>query len=45
MRDKISHLAPTGRASKRLSESTNFKATTIHRFLKWNKVNNSFGVN
>ena len=45
MIDKISLLAPTGRASKRLSESTNFKATTIHRFLKWNKENNSFGVN
>lgn len=43
--NKISLLAPTGRASKRMSESTNFKATTIHRFLKWNKENNSFAVN
>ena len=41
----ISLLAPTGRASKRISESTNFPASTIHRFLKWNKDNNSFAVN
>lgn len=38
-------LAPTGRASKRLSESTNFPAMTIHRFLKWNKESNTFNVN
>ena len=38
-------LAPTGRASKRMSESTNYPATTIHRFLKWNKEKNEFGVN
>lgn len=37
-------LAPTGRASKRMSESTLYPASTIHRFLKWNKENNSFGV-
>lgn len=43
--DKIALLAPTGRASKRMSESTNFKASTIHRFLKWNKENNSFAIN
>lgn len=38
-------LAPTGRASKRMSESTNYPATTIHRFLKWNKETNEFGIN
>jgi len=40
----IALLAPTGRASKRMSESCIFPATTIHRYLKWNKENNSFGV-
>ena len=43
--DKVALLAPTGRASKRMSESTNLPASTIHRFLKWNKENNKFGVN
>ncbi len=38
-------LAPTGRASKRMSESTLFKASTIHKFLKWNKETNEFRVN
>lgn len=43
--ERIKLLAPTGRASKRMSESTHLPATTIHRFLKWNKDNNSFLVN
>ena len=43
--DERALLAPTGRASKRMSESTNFPASTIHRFLKWNKETNSFAVN
>ena len=38
-------LAPTGRASKRMSEATTYPATTIHRFLKWNKESNEFAVN
>ena len=38
-------LAPTGRASKKLSESCNYPAYTIHRFLKWNKEDNSFMIN
>ena len=42
---EIALLAPTGRASKRLSESTVLPATTIHRFLKWNKETNKFAVN
>ena len=37
-------LAPTGRASKRMSESTLLPASTIHRFLKWNKESNTFAV-
>ncbi len=43
--DLVSLLAPTGRASKRMSESTGFPASTIHRFLKWNKETNHFAVN
>lgn len=47
--DKIDYhvalLAPTGRASKRLAEATNISASTIHRYLKWNKEANEFGVN
>lgn len=42
---EITLLAPTGRASKRMSESTGYGASTIHRFLKWNKENNKFAVN
>jgi len=38
-------LAPTGRASKRMSESTLLPASTIHRFLKWNKDTNEFMIN
>ncbi len=38
-------LAPTGRASKRMSEVTELSASTIHRFLKWNKDTNRFQVN
>ncbi len=37
-------LAPTGRASKRMSESTLLPASTIHRFLKWNKETDQFMV-
>lgn len=43
--ERIALLAPTGRASKRISESTNLSASTIHRFLKWNKESNKFGIN
>ncbi len=38
-------LAPTGRAAKRITEATDIEAMTIHKFLKWNKETNSFGVN
>lgn len=42
---KIALLAPTGRASKRLSEATKLPAMTIHRFLKWNKETDQFMMN
>lgn len=38
-------LAPTGRASKRLSVKSNFPASTIHSFLKWNKETDKFAIN
>lgn len=43
--DKVQLLAPTGRAAKRMSEATGFPASTIHRFLKWQKESNKFQVN
>lgn len=43
--ERVALLAPTGRASKRMSESTNLPASTIHRFLKWDKESNKFAVN
>ncbi len=43
--DRVALLAPTGRASKRMSESTLLPASTIHRFLKWNKELDEFIVN
>ena len=42
---RIALLAPTGRAAKRMSESTQLRASTIHRFLKWQKETNKFQVN
>ena len=42
---KVALLAPTGRAAKRMSEATLFPASTIHRFLKWQKESNTFQVN
>ncbi len=43
--DKLVLLAPTGRASKRLSIKTNLPASTIHSFLKWNKEQDRFNIN
>ena len=45
LQEKIALLAPTGRAAKRMSEATLLKASTIHRFLKWQKETNKFQVN
>ena len=44
MNKELQLLTPTGRASKRLSEATGYPATTIHRFLKWNKETNTFAI-
>ena len=41
----IALIAPTGRAAKKISMSTNLPAMTIHRYLKWNKDTNDFAVN
>ena len=43
--DRVVLLAPTGRAAKRVGELTNFKAKTIHSFLKWDLHSNTFGIN
>ena len=41
----IALLAPTGRASKKMSLSTGLPAYTIHRFLKWHKETDTFEFN
>lgn len=45
LQEKIALLAPTGRAAKRMTEATGLRASTIHRFLKWQKETNKFQVN
>jgi len=40
---RVALAAPTGRAAKRLSETTNWDASTIHRMLKYNPRDNQFG--
>lgn len=42
---KIQLCAPTGRASKRLSQLALADSKTIHSLLKWNKDDNTFGIN
>jgi exodeoxyribonuclease V alpha subunit len=37
--------APTGRAAKRLSETSALQASTIHRMLKWDPANGTFVYN
>ena len=39
---KLALAAPTGKAAKRMSESTGRKATTIHRLLKWDPSEGGF---
>ncbi len=39
---EVALLAPTGRASKKMSQATKLPAYTIHRYLKWNKESDSF---
>lgn len=43
--EDIALLAPTGRASKKMMETTNLKSSTIHRYLGWDKEKNTFSVN
>ncbi len=43
--DDIALLSPTGRSAKKLSESVNLPASTIHKYLKWNKETNEFQIN
>ena len=43
--DDIALLAPTGRSAKRMAESVIFPASTIHKYLKWNKETNDFQIN
>ncbi len=45
LEEKLVLLAPTGRAAKRMSEACLFPASTIHRYLKWNKETGEFGYN
>jgi exodeoxyribonuclease V alpha subunit len=42
---KISLCAPTGRAAKRLSETTGVEALTIHRMLKFDPIKGGFQYN
>ena len=43
-KNDIALLAPTGRSAKRMSESVHAPAYTIHKFLKWNKETETFGI-
>ncbi len=42
--EDIALLAPTGRASKKMMESTGISASTIHKYLGWDKERNMFRV-
>ncbi len=42
---QIALAAPTGRAAKRLSESTNMKAVTLHRLLQFDPIKKTFQKN
>ena len=45
LKDKdIALLAPTGRAAKKMMETTGRSASTIHKYLGWDKDNNTFEV-
>ena len=42
--EEIALLAPTGRASKKIMETTGMPAYTIHKYLGWDKEKNTFRV-
>ena len=43
--DRLALLAPTGRAARKLMDTTGIPAYTIHKYLKWDKDKNEFSVN
>ncbi len=43
-KEDIALLAPTGRAAKKMMETTNLVACTIHKYLGWDKESNTFKV-
>ncbi|MGN1268356.1 MAG: ATP-dependent RecD-like DNA helicase [Candidatus Aphodocola sp.] len=43
--EEIALLAPTGRAAKKMMETTNLKSYTVHRYLGFDKETNKFSVN
>ena len=43
--EKIALLAPTGRAARKLMETTGLPGSTIHKYLKWDKDANMFQIN
>lgn len=43
--DKLALLAPTGRAARKLMDTTGVPAYTIHKYLGWDKEKNEFCVN
>jgi len=43
--EEIALLAPTGRAAKKMMETTNLKSSTVHKYLAWDKDSNKFGIN
>ncbi len=45
IKERVTLLAPTGRAAKRMMEAVGFRASTIHSFLKWNMDTDTFSVN
>ena len=45
LKERMILLAPTGRAAKRMSEACLYPASTIHRYLRWNKETLEFGYN
>lgn len=43
--DRLVLLAPTGRAARKLMDTTGVPSYTIHKYLKWDKEKNEFSVN
>ncbi len=43
--EEIALLAPTGRAAKKMMETTGLKSCTVHRYLGWDKDANKFSIN